>query len=111
MTSSRRRADKPARVVGFRLSKAARQDLIEIHLHGEDAFGEPQADRYLVDLYATFAFLAENPRAARTRAEYDPPVRVYPHRPHIVVYQEDQHGILIIRVRHGREDWYASPHG
>jgi toxin ParE1/3/4 len=66
--------------VGYSLSKAARQDVIDIYLQSEDRFGEAQADRYLAGLFGAFAFLADNPRAARERREFDPPVRIHPYK-------------------------------
>ncbi|MFN3364093.1 MAG: type II toxin-antitoxin system RelE/ParE family toxin [Allorhizobium sp.] len=43
---------------------------------------------------------------ARQRTELSPPVRVQRYRAHLVIYlTEDGGGVLIVRVRHGREDW------
>lgn len=43
---------------------------------------------------------------ARERAELSPPVRIHPFKAHLVVYlSESETDILIIRVRHGHEDW------
>ncbi|HKP79674.1 MAG TPA: type II toxin-antitoxin system RelE/ParE family toxin [Phenylobacterium sp.] len=92
-------------------SRAARQDIIEIYLRSEEAFGETQADRYVADLESTFAFLAEHPMAARERFEFAPPVRIHPYRAHLIVYRLDGGDVLILRLRHGREDWHASPIG
>ncbi|MBU1374573.1 MAG: type II toxin-antitoxin system RelE/ParE family toxin [Alphaproteobacteria bacterium] len=97
--------------MAFRLSLAARQDIVDIYLHSENAFGEAQADRYLADLESTFAFLADHPFAARQRVELTPPVRIHPYRAHVIVYRLDGDDILILRLRHGREDWHPSPAG
>lgn len=97
--------------MAYRLSRAARQDVIEAYLQGEALFGEDQADRYLVGLHGVFAFLAENPRAARERLELDPPVRVHRYGSHLIIYEIDGDDVLIIRLRHGREDWQAAPLG
>lgn len=97
--------------MAFRLSGAARQDIIDIYLRSEEAFGEAQADRYVADLESMFAFLAEHPMAARERIELAPPVRIHPYRAHVIVYRLDGADVLILRLRHGREDWYASPTG
>jgi toxin ParE1/3/4 len=35
-------------------------------------------------------------------------VRIHPHRAHIIIYQDMGADILIIRIRHGREDWARS---
>jgi toxin ParE1/3/4 len=52
-------------------------------------------------------FLSRFPRAARLRDEVDPPVRAYPYRSHLIVYDIDGDAIVILRIRHGREDWLA----
>lgn len=104
-----RRAAKPARAVAYSLTKAARQDIIGIYLQSEERFGEAQADRYLAGLHEMFAFLAENPRAARERIEFAPPVRIHSYKAHLIVYEIERDDILILRLRHGHEDWQASP--
>lgn len=97
--------------MAYRFSKPADQDVIDIYLKSEEMFGEVQADRYLEGLYDTLAFLAENPMAARERTELQQPVRVHPYKAHLVIYRLDGQDILILRLRHGREDWQASPSG
>ena len=94
----------------YRLTQAASDDLVDIYLHGLAEFGQAQADTYHDGLTATFDFLTEYPRAARVRDEITPPVRAHPHRSHLIVYELDAEGsVVILRVRHGREDWMAQP--
>ncbi len=95
----------------YRFTKAATDDLLTIYLAGLEQFGVAQADRYHDGLERTFAFLAETPRAARMREELNPPVRAHPFKAHIIVYDETGDGVLILRVRHGREDWISTPEG
>jgi toxin ParE1/3/4 len=53
-----------------------------------------------------FEFLADFPRAARLRAEINPPVRAYRYQSHMILYDLDDDDIVIVlRVRHGHEDW------
>ncbi|WP_069064223.1 type II toxin-antitoxin system RelE/ParE family toxin [Sphingobium sp. RAC03] len=93
----------------FRLTRAAADDLTTIFLEGIKQFGLPQADTYLEGLSAIFAFLAEYPQAARLREEISPPVRVHPYKAHLVIYDVgDEDQVIILRVRHGREDWMSS---
>jgi toxin ParE1/3/4 len=69
---------------------------------------ERQAEAYLDQLANTFEFLADNPEAARSREEIDPPIRIHPVQSHLVVYRVDDDGdVFVIRVRHGQEDWVA----
>jgi len=73
-------------------------------------FGLDQADRYHEAMAATFDFLAEYPRATRQREEIDGPVRVYPYKMHVIVYElEPDDTVVVLRVRHGREDWLSQP--
>ena len=89
----------------YRLTRQAEADLIAIYVAGFIEFGVPQAENYLDSLTDAFRLLADNPAIARLRREFGPPVRIHPHRAHIIIYQEIGSDILILRVRHGREDW------
>lgn len=92
--------------MSYRLSRAADEDLIQIYLSGAESFGLDQARRYHRQLFATFAFLADNPRAAQLRDEIAPPVRAYPVGAHIVIYTARKNDdVFVLRVRHAREDW------
>jgi toxin ParE1/3/4 len=93
----------------FRLTRAAADDLTAIFLEGIGQFGLQQADAYHEGLSAIFAFLADYPHAARLREEISPPVRVHPYKAHLVIYDVGNEGeVIILRVRHGREDWISS---
>jgi toxin ParE1/3/4 len=57
-------------------------------------------------LFAIFGLIAANPRMARERLELSPPMRIYPSKAHLIIYRIEEGGdILIVRVRHGHEDW------
>ena len=91
--------------MNYRLSRSAEDDIIAIYVTGVHKFGLDQAERYHAGLERLFAFLAENPRAARERTELAPPVRVHRYKAHLILYRIVGSEILILRVRHGREDW------
>lgn len=93
----------------YRLSQQAQAELRQVYLDSVSAFGMNQADRYSAGLKAIFEFLADNPRAARERLDVEPPVRIHPYRAHVVIYTVDDLGVLILRIRHGREDWLEQP--
>jgi toxin ParE1/3/4 len=96
--------------MGYRLTRKAADDLHQIYLEGMRLFGAEQAALYHARLRQTFEILSANPLIARERLEINPPVRIHPCGSHVVVYvTEDQGSILIVRVRHGREDWATSP--
>ncbi len=91
--------------MGYRLTKAAERDIGSIAQTGIELFGARQARSYHEALSDLFALLATSPRMGRERSELIPPARVHPFRSHIVIYRIEGENILIIRVRHGREDW------
>lgn len=91
--------------MGYRLTAAAEADIVTLYVEGAEFFGLHQADAYHEALGETFERLAEMPRMARERMEMSPPVRVHPFGRHLIIYREIDADILIIRVRHAREDW------
>ena len=91
-------------------SREAEDDLIDIYRQSIDLFGITQAERYRLSLDHAFALIDRNPRLARLRSEFHPPARIHPSGAHVIIYtigEEDQ--VLILRVRHGREDWGSDP--
>ncbi|HEV7317878.1 MAG TPA: type II toxin-antitoxin system RelE/ParE family toxin [Ensifer sp.] len=95
--------------MGFLLSRAAEDDVIAIAEQGIRLFGATQARRYHNELFSVFEMVAANPRMARERLELSPPMRIHPFKAHLVVYQiEPSDDILIVRVRHGHEDWMSN---
>jgi toxin ParE1/3/4 len=91
--------------MAYRTTRQADQDIVDIYLRGCREFGQQQADRYHIGLAATLDLIADNPRMARERSEFTPPVRLHTHQAHLIVYLLDNEGVLIVRVLHGRQDW------
>lgn len=89
----------------YRLTAKAEDDIVQLYVESVRNFGIAQAEAYYAGLHRTLEFLAANPKAARERREITPSVRVHPYRAHLVIYTADEGEVLIIRVRHGREDW------
>ena len=92
--------------MGFRLSRSAEDDIIGIAEAGVRLFGSVQTRRYHDELFAIFDLIAANSQMARERYELSPPMRIHPFKAHLIVYRIEEDGeILIVRVRHGHEDW------
>lgn len=92
--------------MGHRLTRKAAEDILAIFTAGVRQFGLAQAEKYHAGLEQAFLLLADNPELARNRQEISPPVRVYPYGSHLIIYLvEENRDILIVRVRHGHEDW------
>lgn len=47
----------------YRISKAAKEDLIRIHQYGTNQFGEDQADKYFNAFFEKFESIAQRPYA------------------------------------------------
>lgn len=96
----------------YRLSKAAEDDLTAIAHYTVANHGTAQARAYSEGLVSACNFLADNPEAARLRTELEPPMRIHRFQSHMLVYKiEDDKSILIVRIRHVREDWISDPSG
>jgi toxin ParE1/3/4 len=63
----------------FRTTRQADQDIIDIFLRGCREFEQDQAERYHQGLAASFARIADHPRMARERNEFEPSVRLHPY--------------------------------
>lgn len=86
----------------LRVSDRADADLLDIYLFGAEQFGRLQAVNYQMSLKACFDLLADNPRLGRTAPLIGPDVRRHEHGSHVILYQVDENGVLIIAVVHGR---------
>lgn len=95
--------------MAYRLSPRAEADLERLYREGFDRFGEKQADLYALDLIRAFELLGENPGMARLRYEIEPPARVHAHRSHLIIYEEVDDLVVILRIRHARENWAERP--
>ncbi|MBL4853476.1 MAG: type II toxin-antitoxin system RelE/ParE family toxin [Robiginitomaculum sp.] len=92
-------------MTGYRISKAAQADLIKIAQYGDENYGIERSNQFRDQLKKQFEILAQNPRLFRERWELSPPVRICPFKPYVILYKITQAEIIIVRVRHEREDW------
>jgi len=98
--------------MAYRRSEKADEDIITIYVDGVRDFGIAQAEKYHAELEQLFDLIAVTPKLARERHELEPPVRIHPHKSHIIIYViEGNNDVLVLRVRHGREDWEFDPVG
>ena len=90
-----------------RLSNRAERELLTIYAESAAQFGLAQADRYVAGLRSALALLAEQPQLTRERQELISRARAYRYKSHVIVYREEEEedGILVIRLPHGRSDW------
>jgi toxin ParE1/3/4 len=95
-------ADEPP---SYRIAQAAQHDLDEIWFYSAGQWSNEQADRYLDGFYDAFELLARHAEIAREWRDTEPPVRLIPHRSHLIVYRAEETAVVVIRVLHLRSDW------
>ncbi len=94
---------------GYRLTGDADADLFDLFVYGIEQFGLSKAQAYREALSTTFERITEYPRAVRVREEMPIPMRVHRHGSHMIVYKiESDDTVLIVRIRHSREDWLTN---
>jgi toxin ParE1/3/4 len=82
----------------IRFTAKADEDIVESYLYGFQNFGAAQAERYEQGLRRAIEIIADNPRIARERPEYEPPVRIHHHAKHYIIYLIRDDHILFVRV-------------
>ncbi|THV21298.1 type II toxin-antitoxin system RelE/ParE family toxin [Peteryoungia ipomoeae] len=92
----------------YRLSRKAEADIIDIAETGIRNWGLRQARTYHDGLFELFELIASTPEMARERDELIPPMRVQRFRAHLIVYRIEDNEVLIVRIRHSREDWQSA---
>jgi toxin ParE1/3/4 len=89
----------------YRKTRQADEDLKEIYRYTQRTWGRAQAGRYIRGLEQRFRALAANPFLGIEREDLRPPgLRSLVHGSHVVFYQPQSYGVLIVRVLHGRQD-------
>ena len=81
-----------------RFTAQADADLIDCYLYGVTSFGPEQAERYERELRHALSLIADNPRMAPERTEYQPPVRIHHHGKHYIVYVIRDDHLLVVRL-------------
>lgn len=90
-----------------RLSKEAVIDLDQLIPQGVALFGPKQATRYFNEVRGKIAALGDTIAFDRERPELGDGVRVKRHKAHVILYRVTESEFVILRVRHGREDWVS----
>jgi toxin ParE1/3/4 len=89
----------------YRKTRRADEDLKEIYRYTRRTWGRTQAERYIRGLEQRFTALADNPLTGIAREDLRPEgLRSIVHGDHVVFYQQQSYGVLIVRVLHGRQD-------
>lgn len=85
-------------MTGWKLSKDADRDLVEMFLYGLETYGPKRAEIYRAGIVARFENLARFPKMVRERTEFRPPVRVFHYQSHYIAYTIEGASVLILRI-------------
>jgi toxin ParE1/3/4 len=88
----------------YKLSPKAAADLEGIYEYTILQFGLAQAQDYLTGLHRLFYTLADHPMYGRSASQLAPELRRAEYQSHVIFYQPQDDGVLIVRVLHGRQD-------
>ncbi len=86
----------------YRLTRRAEAELLDIFLYGIEQFGLSQAQAYADSMDLCFRLLCQNPRMGRAAVALGEGVRRHEHGSHVVLYELDQDGILVLSILHKR---------
>lgn len=86
----------------YRLTKQAESEILDIFIYGVEQFGLRQAHFYKNELEGCFQLLGDNPRIGRLAPAIGEGVRRHEHGSHVILYEIDGSGVLILAVVHGR---------
>jgi toxin ParE1/3/4 len=87
----------------FRLSRAARRDLLSI-TRTIASDNQEAADHFITSVTDYFRMLAKHPRAGRRRDEFGPGLRSFPVGNYLIFYRIGEKAIEIMHVLHGKRD-------
>jgi toxin ParE1/3/4 len=89
----------------YRLTRQAAADLRDIYCYTRRRWGKAQAERYASQLQQCCTMLATRPHAGRKRDELQPPdLHSFVQGSHVIFYQPQPYGVLIVRILHGTQD-------
>ena len=86
----------------YRLTNAAADDLLAMFIYGFETFGLAVAEEYREGITRCFELLAGNPRLGRKADEFATGSRRHEHARHVIFYDEQPYGVLIIAIIHER---------
>ena len=89
-------------MAGFRFSRRAEADLLNIGAYTLRKWGKTQAVRYMGELEDCCQRLAGSHALGRSCGEVRPGLRRMEHGSHVVFYRQERGGILVSRILHQR---------
>ncbi len=90
---------------GYRLSRLADNDLIDIITYTKQKFGSNQTKKYLLEINSVVESLINNPYLGKRRLDILPDIYTFPVGAHLIFYKLDDKQLLIVRILHESRDY------
>jgi len=85
-------------MAGYKLSRAAKNDIAAIYEFGIQTFGYNQAQLYLMQLHKHFLTIMKSPNIGRDASEFSDGLKRFVFESHTIFYQPMDTGVFIVRV-------------
>lgn len=92
-------------LVGYRLTRQADNDLIDIITYTKQKFGTSQTRKYLLEIDNVVKRLVSNPYLGKRRPEILPDIYTFPIGAHLIFYKQDEKQLLVVRILHESSDY------
>ncbi len=89
-------------MTGYRLTRDAQSDLIDIRRYTLQKWGTAQSRKYLSELRKTIRLLADTPSLGRARSEVGLNVQSFPYASHVIYYVEYEQQLVVFALLHKR---------
>ena len=76
--------------------------MLDAFVYGFETFGRVQAEDYRHSMAHCFELLADTPHLGRSADDFAPGARRHEHGRHVIFYDEQPYGVLIIAIVHER---------
>ena len=86
----------------FKLTRAAKRDVIEIGRYTLERWGDDQCGRYLAQLYERFRLLSKDPISGRSCDEIRSGYWRFHEGRHVIFYKLGRNTVEIVRILHER---------
>jgi len=63
------------------------------------------AENWVIELFETFRLLGQKSGLGRPRDDIFPGIRTLPRGSYLIIFRQQDYGVLIIRVVHASRDW------
>jgi len=103
--AQRKKFSKGEQMKKLKISKEAECEIDGIYEYLLNNFGTRIADEKIAKIYVTFEILCHDPYMGRSLDRNDQNLRIYVHKPNVIIYDIDNNALEILHVVDARTDY------